>query len=160
MKFRPLLFWILAVCLALSLGGLSGCASARKKSKQPKATDMANQNGDMAFEAFKDRLNKAVARRDMQTLASMMTENFGYSWEPGGEGAGVFEYWERNNLWPELRLILKEKFVPSGNYMVSPPEVTYDPDYKGYRAGLTQVRGAWRFAFFVPAPPASEVPGR
>jgi hypothetical protein len=72
----------------------------------------------------------------------------------------VFDYWERNNLWPELKLVLNEKFVPSGNYMVAPPEVTYDPDYKGYRAGLQLVNGSWRFAFFVGVPPAAEVPGQ
>lgn len=162
MKLRSLLLWILTACMALALGGLSGCAAFGKKSKirKPSASDMADQSGDVAFQAFRERLRKAVAQRDVQAMAGMMTPNFGYSWEAGGEGGGVFEYWDRNNLWPELKLVLKEKFVPSGNYMVAPAEVTFDPDYKGYRAGLTQVNGAWRFAFFVAAPPASEVPAQ
>jgi len=44
--------------------------------------------------------------------------------------------------------------------MVAPPEVTYDANYRGYRAGLQQVNGAWRFAFFVSTPPAADVSGR
>ena len=146
----------------LAWGGLAGCASLRHKPKiaKPSASDMADQSGDVAFQAFLGRLRKAAARRDVEQLASVMSSNFGYSWEPGGEGPGVFDYWNRNNLWPELELVLKEKFVPSGNFMVAPPEVTYDPDYRGYRAGLQMVNGAWRFAFFVSAPPGSEIPGR
>ena len=42
----------------------------------------------------------------------------------------------------------------------APKEVTFDPDYKGYRAGLQLVNGSWRFAYFVSAPPASEVRGQ
>jgi len=160
MRFRAFLVWLLTVSMAISLGGLSGCASLKKKPKitKPSASDMADQSSDVAFQAFLTRLRKAVARRDMATLAPMMAENFGYSWEAGGEGAGVFDYWNRNNLWPELTLVLREKFVPSGNFMVAPSEVTFDPDYKGYRAGLQLANGSWRFAFFVSAPPASEVP--
>ncbi len=157
MTFPRLLLSALAACVVLS--GISGCASLGKKHDKKKP-DMADQNGDTNFEAFQGRLRKAAARHDMQTLASMMTPNFGYSWEPGGEGEGVFAYWDRNNLWPELNLILKEKFVPSGNFMVAPKEVTYDPNYKGYRAGLQRVNGSWRFAYFVPAPPEAEGQGQ
>ncbi|MEI8233365.1 MAG: hypothetical protein WCH57_01620 [Verrucomicrobiota bacterium] len=156
--FRPLLIWTTATVLAIAAGGLAGCASLKKKA--PKKPDMEDVSGDTSFQAFQGRLRKAVAKRDVQMLASMMTSNFGYSWEADGEGAGVFDYWNRNNLWPEVELVLREQFVPSGNFMVAPAEVTYDPDYRGYRAGLQQVHGAWRFAFFVPPPPASEVPGR
>ncbi|MEI6562473.1 MAG: hypothetical protein WCO68_10400 [Verrucomicrobiota bacterium] len=162
MKMLPLSRLFFAGLLMFALAGLPGCASLKKKPRVQKAegTDMPDQSGDTAFQAFQSRLRKAVARRDIATLAPMMAPNFGYSWEPGGEGAGVFEYWSRNNLWPELDLVLREKFVPSGNFMVAPAEATFDPDYKGYRAGLQLVNGAWRFGYFVSAPPASEVPGQ
>ena len=162
MKSRPFFHYFFAALLALALGGLAGCASFHKKPRiqKPPGADMPDQSGDTAFQAFQGRLRKAVARRDIPALAPMMSANFGYSWEPGGEGAGVFDYWNRNNLWPELDLVLREKFVPSGNFMVAPPEATFDPDYKGYRAGLQLVNGAWRFGYFVSAPPASEVPSQ
>ena len=162
MKYPRLLPCLLAGVLALSMGGLSGCASFSKKSKIKKASasDMADPSGDVAFQAFQSRLRKAVSKRDTSTLATMMVGNFGFSWEPGGEGTAVFDYWNLNNLWPELELVLREKFVPSGNYMVAPAEATYDPDYKGYRAGLQLVNGSWRFAYFVSAPPASQLPGQ
>ncbi|MCX6966986.1 MAG: hypothetical protein NTZ46_04265 [Verrucomicrobia bacterium] len=159
MKSHSLVHSLLTALLVLALAGLAGCASLHKKPRiqKPPGTDMADQSGDTAFQAFKSRLRKAIARRDIATLAPMMAPNFGYSWEPGGEGAGVFDYWNRNNLWPELDLVLREKFVPSSNFMVAPPEATFDPDYKGYRAGLQLVNGSWRFAYFVSAPPAAEL---
>jgi len=162
MKLRLLFPYIFTVLLALALAALTGCASLHKKPRiqRPPGADMPDQSGDTAFQAFQGRLRKAVAQHDIATLAPMMAPNFGYSWEPGGEGAGVFEYWNRNNLWPELELVLREKFVPSGNFMVAPAEATFDPDYKGYRAGLQLVHGAWRFGYFVSAPPASEIPGQ
>ena len=162
MKPLALPRFLLTALLMLAVAGLSGCASLSKKSKIQKTSgpDMPDQSGDTTFQAFHARLRKAVARRDINALAPMMAPNFGYSWEPGGEGAGVFDYWNRNNLWSELDLVLRENFVPSGNYMVAPPEATFDPDYKGYRAGLQLVNGAWRFGYFVSAPPASEVPGQ
>lgn len=160
MKPRPFIALVTLLALALSMAGLTGCASLKDKPKIRKTSehDMADQSGDASFQAFRNRLRKAVAKHDTQMLSSMMPANFGYSWEPGGEGSGVFEYWDRNRLWPELELVLREKFVPSGNFMVAPAEVTTDPDYKGYRAGLQLVNGSWRFAYFVSAPPASEIP--
>lgn len=148
-----MLLWSMAVLVAVS--GFSGCASAKKK-KQKRADDMADVSGDTSFQAFQGLLRKAVAKRDVQMLSSMMMPNFGYGWGDGEEGAGVFEYWNRNNLWPELELVLREKFAPNGNYMVAPSEATFDTGYRGYRAGLVQVHGSWRFAYFVPAPPDSE----
>lgn len=161
MKLRTLWILLLTGGLALSMGGLTGCGTFKKKPKivKPSTHDMADQSEDTSFRAFQNRLQKAVAKHDQQMLASMMVPNFGYSWETGGEGAGVFDYWNRNNLWPEVELVLKERFVPSGNFMVAPSEVTSNPDYKGYRAGLQLVNGSWRFAYFVSAPPASE-PGQ
>lgn len=159
MKLRTLWILLLTGGLALSMGGLTGCGSLKKKPKivKPSTHDMADQSDDTSFRAFQNRLSKAVAKHDVQMLSSLMVPNFGYSWENGGEGAGVFDYWDRNNLWPELQLVLKEKFVPSGNFMVAPADVTFNPDYKGYRAGLQLVNGSWRFVYFVSAPPASEL---
>jgi hypothetical protein len=33
--------------------------------------------------------------------------------------------------------------------MVAPPQFAFDPEYHGYRAGITMVNGSWRFAYFV-----------
>ncbi len=156
-SFRPLarLSHLLLVVALLIV--LPGCETPWKKPKikKPAARDMPDQNKDMSYQAFLGRLRKAVAMRDADMLSSMMTANFGYSWEPGGEGPGVFEYWQKNNLWLRLDLVLRDKFVPSGDYMVAPAEVAYNPDYAGYRAGLRQVDGTWRFVYFVSAPPVS-----
>ncbi len=140
---------------AVFLVGMIGCRTAdRRKAEvmRPPGT-LSDQSGEPAFQAFLQRLRRAAAKRDIETMASMMTPDFGYSWEPGGEGPGVFDYWNRNRLWKELEAVLGERFVPNGNYMVAPPQVVEDPDYRGYRAGIRLVNGAWRFAYFVPAPP-------
>jgi len=161
MKMRPLFTLLFVGVLAISMGGLSGCASTKKpKIAKPPGPTMADQSSDAAFQAFRNRLRKAVAKRDIATLAPMMSGDFHYGWDADAHGAGVFDYWTRNNLWSELELVLREKFVPSGNFMVAPPEFTFDPGYKGYRAGLLLVNGAWRFDYFVSAPPASEVPAQ
>jgi hypothetical protein len=154
-----ILRWLLVIALAVSVAGCNSAEKRRKaaekariKSEAPKIPD---QNSDVTFQSFLSRLRKAAAKRDRNEMANMMLANFGYSWAPGGEGAGVFQYWDANNLWPELNLVLQEHFVPSGDYMVAPAQVTVDPDYNGYRAGLRLVNGSWRFAYFVSAPPAS-----
>jgi hypothetical protein len=79
-----------------------------------------------------------------------MTPDFGYSLNPERSGEGVFQYWDENNLWPELAGILSEKFVKKGDYMVAPPQFA-DPslNYDGYRAGIRRVNGSWKFAYFV-----------
>ncbi len=48
-----------------------------------------------------------------------------------------------------LQLVLGERWVPKGNFMVSPPEFATDPNYHGYRAGIANVNGSWKFAYFV-----------
>ncbi len=157
MSFRRLSFVSLTAMLTLAL---AGCGSFPKKPKKPKLVQpkgtLTDQNGDTSFQGFVSRLRKAASRHDVEMLSSMMSANFGYSWAPGGEGPGVFQYWDKNNLWPELEGVLQEKFVPSGDFMVAPAQVTFDPDYQGYRAGLRQVNGSWRFAYFVSAPPAEK----
>ena len=122
-------------------------ATADKKKKLP---DIPDQNSDLAFQSFLSRLRQVVRAHDVDTLASMMTTDFGYRLDPPGEGPGVFAYWDQNNIWPELELVLKERFIPSENYMVAPPEFIISAStYNGYRAGIRLVNGGWKFAYFV-----------
>lgn len=122
--------------------------------KKPPVTTLRDQNGDTAFLGFVGRLRRAVAAHDAEAVAGMMTADFGYlleaTPEDSGEGKGVFAYWDRANVWPELQLVLNERFVPSGSaYMVAPPEFAAEETYHGYRAGLQLVNGGWKFAYFV-----------
>ena len=123
---------------------------ARKQALKKKAKADLREPQDVDFQAFVGRLRKAVATRDLETLKSMMTDDFGYRLEPPMSGAGVFQYWDQENLWPELDGILSERFVKKGAFMVSPPQFA-DPslNYDGYRVGITRVRGSWKFAYFV-----------
>ena len=126
----------------------AGCHTPQKK-KQDQAPHIPDQNGDVTFQAFLGRLRAAAGARDMQTIASMMTPDFGYHINPDMQGDGVFQYWDQNNVWPELRAVLQQKFVPAGNFMVAPPAFVNDPQYHGYRAGIAMVNGSWKFAYFV-----------
>ena len=121
-------------------------AELKKKAK----ADLREESTDVDFQAFVGRLRKAVAKRDVETIKSMMTEDFGYKLEPPMSGPDVFQYWEQENLWPELDGVLSERFVKKGAFMVSPPQFA-DPslNYDGYRIGITRVRGSWKFAYFV-----------
>ncbi len=101
------------------------------------------------FSEFLRMVRDAIRNRDAESLAPLMTPNFGYNLEPLMEGPGVFEYWEKNDVWPSLELIVGQQFVPNGGFMVAPPEFTSDPGYVGYRAGMVKTRGGWRFAYFV-----------
>lgn len=172
--WRRLPFAILSVPLSLALlASLAGCpkdadrqkpatdtAAATKKpdpapKRKPPAPTLRDQNGDTAFLAFVSRLRQAVAAHDAEAVAGMMTTDFGYlleaTPEDPGEGRGVFAYWDRANVWPELQLILNEQFAPfGGSYMVAPPEfAAQGENYHGYRAGLQLVNGGWKFAYFV-----------
>jgi hypothetical protein len=147
----------LITVLLLSAFVFAGCQTpeqkkekARKEALKKKAKAELRQPQDVDFQAFVGRLRKAVAKRDVETLKSMMTDDFGYKLEPPMAGAGVFQYWDQENLWPELDGILSERFVKKGAFMVSPPQFA-DPslNYDGYRAGITRVRGSWKFAYFV-----------
>ena len=149
----------LITCLLLALAvALSGCKTAAKRDKEKKAAldRKAKANlrgdeiGDIDFQAFVGRLRKAVATHDMNTLATMMTPEFGYSLKPEMSGEGVFKYWDEQNLWPELEGILSEKFVKKGQYMVAPPQFADESlNYDGYRAGIRRVNGSWKFVYFV-----------
>lgn len=123
---------------------------AKKEALKKKANANLRESSDVDFQAFVGRLRKAVASRDTETIKSMMTEDFGYKLEPPMSGAGVFQYWEQENLWPELDGILSERFVKKGNFMVAPPQFA-DPslNYDGYRIGITRIKGSWKFAYFV-----------
>ena len=121
-------------------------AELKKKAK----ADLREESTDVDFQAFVGRLRKAVAKQDVEAIKSMMTDDFGYKLDPPMSGPGVFQYWEQDNLWPELDGILSERFVKKGAFMVSPPQFA-DPslNYDGYRIGITRVRGSWKFAYFV-----------
>ena len=122
-------------------------AAAVKKRANPQLRD---ESSDVDFQAFVGRLRKAVQSHDMNTIASMMTEDFGYRLNPEGAGSGVFKYWDENNLWPELEGIMSEKFVKKEDFMVAPPQFA-DPslNYDGYRIGIRRVKGTWKFVYFV-----------
>ena len=148
---------ILLTGLLLCAFAFTGCQSPeRKKEKlkqaalKKKAKADLRESTDVDFQAFLGRLRKAVAQRDTETIKSMMTEDFGYKLDPPMSGPGVFQFWEQENLWPELDGILSERFVKKGNFMVSPPQFA-DPslNYDGYRIGITRIKGSWKFAYFV-----------
>ena len=145
-------------CLALSaLLGVTGCKTTPEKeqtttsaTKKPPGHSIPDQAQDVAFQGFLSRLRKAVAARDVNGLAEMMTTDFGYRFDPPGEGPGVFAYWDQNNVWPELSLVLNESFAPKGGYMVAPKEFAAGAaTFSGYRAGIQLVNGSWKFAYFV-----------
>lgn len=134
----------------------SGCKSTRQDAgleqtrPVPDAPPAEKSAATDNLDVFLAELRDAVAQQDMYRLAAMMTPNFGYQLEPLREGDGVFQFWDENNLWGELALIVGEEFVPNGDFMVAPPEFA-DPStlYTGYRAGVTKVGGKWKFAYFV-----------
>jgi hypothetical protein len=148
---------IIASVLLLLAIGLSGCQTPSQKEKEKKAAlkkktkaELREESSDVDFQAFVGRLRKAVAAHDVNTLAEMMTPDFGYSLNPERSGEGVFKYWDEQNLWPELDGILSEKFVKKGGFMVAPPQFADESlNYDGYRAGLRRVNGSWKFAYFV-----------
>jgi hypothetical protein len=135
---------------------LTSCTSTSKKQPRVQAQKKAakvkpsQENTDVDFDAFIQRLRKAVGARDLNTIAAMMTSDFGYSLNPERSGDGVFKFWDENNIWPELEGVLAEKFLKKQDYMVAPPQFA-DPslNYDGYRAGIRRINGSWKFAYFV-----------
>jgi len=145
-----LLFSLVVAC------SLMACSSPQKKKDEAAAAkakaaeeDAEEKGSDPNFLAFVGRLRKAVAQHDVDVLAPMMTTNFGYRLDPVGEGAGVYQYWDQLNIWPQLQAVLDQRFVPKDNFMVAPPTFSTDPNFHGYRAGITSVQGSWKFAYFV-----------
>jgi hypothetical protein len=151
MKAGARFLTFVSLLIALAAGG---CKTPPKKTAahetKPAKVKPTQEATDVDFDAFISRLRKSVAAHDMNTIASMMTKDFGYSLNPERSGEGVFQYWDENNLWPELEGILSETFVKKQDYMVSPPQFA-DPslNYDGYRAGIRRVNGSWKFAYFV-----------
>src|SRR3954470_126575 len=152
-------FGIFFLIGALALGGCGMFGSKKDKDeKKAKAdvkkraeADLRQENNDVDFQAFVGRLKKAISAHDVNMLASMMTENFGYSLNPEKSGDGVFKYWDENNLWPELEAIVTtEKFAKKDDFWVAPPQFA-DPalNYDGYRLGIQRVKGSWKFVYFV-----------
>jgi hypothetical protein len=148
---------IFITVLLLSVFAFSGCQTPEQKKEKlkqaalkKKAKADLREPQDVDLQAFVVRLRKAVSNRDKETLKSMMTDDFGYKLEPAMSGSGVFQYWDQENLWPELDGILSERFVKKGAFWVAPQQFA-DPslNYDGYRAGVTRVRGSWKFAYFV-----------
>jgi hypothetical protein len=146
------------IAVAFAVGGLAGCKSQSKAEKERKAAlkknakaDLRDEASDVDLQAFIGRLRKAVVARDVNTLATMMTPNFGYRLNPPLEGDGVFKYWDQENLWPELEGILSENFVKGDDdYMVAPPQFADKSlNYDGYRVGIKRVNGSWKFVYFV-----------
>jgi hypothetical protein len=155
MPMRIITFVLLIFTLALS-----GCQTpaqkdkARKEALKKKAkakAELREESSDVDFHAFLGRLRKAAAAHDVTALTEMMTPDFGYRLSPEASGtAGVFKYWDENNLWPELEGILSEKFVKKGQFMIAPPQFADESlNYDGYRAGIRRVNGSWKFAYFV-----------
>ena len=149
---KKIAFVFLIAALALNGCGMFNSKKDEKKpalNKRAKA-DLREENNDVDFQAFVGRLKKAVSAHDVNTLAGMMTPDFGYSLNPERAGDGVFKYWDENNLWPELEGILTEKFAKKGDFWVAPPQFA-DPtlNYDGYRVGIRRVSGSWKFVYFV-----------
>ena len=92
------------LAFVLLLFGLAagGCKTPPKKTaaheKKPAKVKPTQEATDVDFDGFISRLRKAVAAHDMNTIASMMTADFGYSLNPEKSGEGVFQYWDENNL--------------------------------------------------------------
>lgn len=146
------------IATAVVLAASSGCKSEREKAEEaasrPDATlETPEPPQADTLDEFLGKLRTSAANRDIPLMASLMTPNFGYQLDPPLEGEGVFAYWDTNNLWNELTLIVHEDFVENGNFMVAPPEFA-DPTipYDAYRAGITKVNGVWKFAYFVRNP--------
>ena len=149
---RLVIISLLAVSFLISACQTPDQKKQKLKQEALKKKTKANlrESSDVDFQAFVGRLRKAVSQRDTAMLKSMMTDDFGYKLDPAMSGAGVFQYWDQENLWPELDGILSERFVKKGAFLVAPPQFA-DPslNYDGYRAGITRVKGSWKFAYFV-----------
>lgn len=156
------------VLLAFAFAALTGCphdeqskkerAAAKEAADRKKKDSTIDQSNDVSFQSFVGQLRLAVENRDKAMLSSMMAPSFGYRWDAIPPGEDAFAYWDQNNLWPELHLLITEGWTPFEGYMVAPAKAPISPDYRGYRAGVKQFQGSWRFAYFVPPPPAEMPP--
>src|SRR5207248_11254729 len=123
MKAAVRFFAFVLLMFGLAAGG---CTTPPKKKpaqeKKPAKVKPAQEATAVDFDPFIGRLRKAVATHDMNAIAQMMTADLGYSRNPEQSGQGVFQYWDQNNLWPELEGILSERCVNKQDYMVAPPQ--------------------------------------
>ena len=153
MKFHLLLSFACVVAIA-------ACDSPSKKTpKKPSPTPAAVvakvepvETDDSALQSFITRLRAAVIAKDLPTLAAMMPSDFGYRWDNPPQGESVFDFWDTNNLWPQLTTIVNSNWTPHEGFMVAPPQLVRDPNYNGFRAGVAMKDGGWKFAYFVPPP--------
>jgi hypothetical protein len=139
---------------ALILVGLVGCEAPYKKKDDEEKKPMRDQSGDQSFQALLGKARIAVAKHDTAMLSTLMTSDFGYRWDDGPPGEDAFLFWDQHHLWGQLGDLLRQKFGPHDLYMVAPEQAVSDPNYTGYRLGARVVRGSWKLAYFVPAPPA------
>lgn len=135
---------------------LIACETPYKKSDAAEKKPLKDAAKDQSFQAFVGRLRIAVTKKDKVMMASMMTQDFGYRWDPAPPGELAFDYWDAHNVWPHISEVLNTQFEPKDLYMVAPPEAVKDPNYSGYRAGIRVVSGSWRFAYFVPSEAAAQ----
>ena len=145
----------------LSVIALGGCNTPESKKKKEDAAikkrakaDLRQEAGEVDFQAFVGRLKKAVTAHDLNTVASMMTNDFAYvlgaTEAEDRKGEGVFKYWDENGLWTELDAILTERFAKKGDFWVAPPQFADESlHYTGYRVGIRRVGGSWKFVYFV-----------
>jgi hypothetical protein len=149
-----------SILCVLVLGcALAGCAHHEDKPEKEKAKtkeaakakkpSIPDASGDTSFQSFLGRLRIAVHTKDKPMIQSMMSPDFGWRWDTPPAGETPFDYWDQNQTWGELETLLNDQFGPSENYMVSPPAFRNDSHYRGYRCGLRQFNGAWRFAYFI-----------
>ena len=82
----------------------------------------------------------------------MMPSDFGYRWDNAPQGESAFDYWDANNLWPQLASVVNSNWTPHEGFMVAPKQLVSDPHYNGFRAGVMMKDGGWKFAYFVPPP--------
>src|SRR6266404_5289823 len=92
-----------SILLVLAVA-LASCKTPSEKEKVKQAAlkkkakaNLREENNDVDFQAFVGRLRKAVANHDINTLKSMMTDDFGYKLEPAMSGQGVFQYWDERS---------------------------------------------------------------
>ena len=85
---------IIGFTFLLLILALTGCAKTGKTQKsgavQKPPVSLREENAGADFQAFVGRLRKAVKAHDVNTLTSMMTEDFGYRLEPVGSARAYF----------------------------------------------------------------------
>jgi hypothetical protein len=144
------MFTRISLCILLA-AALGGCFEPYKKKDAEERKPLRNMAGDTSFQAFIGRLRTAVRKKDVPMVSSLMTADFGYTWDESAQpSAQIFAYWDENNLWPVLADLLDRKFAAQELYMVSPAELVTDPGYNGPRCGMRIASGSWRFAYFLP----------